>query len=209
MTRKATYLLAVLAACAGAQLAVAQSAAVAASKTTLRVGETVTVTWLLLGGQSKIAALQYDEQTTGPVAIGARVGAVPTPAQKLAACGTSPARCVIYGLNQTAVPDGPLVTAGATATAPGVIRLGVTNLVASDANGNAVPFSATPELVLTVLQPEDLNGDGKLDTIDVQISLDQVQGRSACGSGDLNADGKCNVRDLQLVVNALVAAAAQ
>jgi hypothetical protein len=48
----------------------------------------------------------------------------------------------------------------------------------------------------------DLNGDGVVDILDVQIEKNQVLGIVPCTNGDLNGDGYCNVIDLQRIVNA-------
>ena len=48
----------------------------------------------------------------------------------------------------------------------------------------------------------DLNGDGVVDSIDVQIALNQAVGTVVCGSADLQQNGACNVIDVQRVVNA-------
>jgi hypothetical protein len=46
----------------------------------------------------------------------------------------------------------------------------------------------------------DINGDGTIDAIDVQMTINQTLG--ACGNADLNGDGPCNVIDIQRVINA-------
>lgn len=53
----------------------------------------------------------------------------------------------------------------------------------------------------TAASPCDLNGDGFVDSSDVQIGTMQVLGTAVC-SADLNSDGKCDVVDLQRIINA-------
>jgi hypothetical protein len=48
----------------------------------------------------------------------------------------------------------------------------------------------------------DLNDDGVVNVIDVQIEIDATLGLRACGAGDLNGDGVCNVTDVQRVIQA-------
>jgi hypothetical protein len=48
----------------------------------------------------------------------------------------------------------------------------------------------------------DLNGDGVVNSIDVQLAGNQALGIAPCTNGDLNRDGVCNVLDVQLVTNA-------
>jgi len=50
--------------------------------------------------------------------------------------------------------------------------------------------------------PCDLNHDGVVNVIDVQLGIEQVLGITACGSADLNGDGVCNVIDIQEIINA-------
>ncbi|MEO8372398.1 MAG: hypothetical protein ABI806_24645, partial [Candidatus Solibacter sp.] len=48
----------------------------------------------------------------------------------------------------------------------------------------------------------DLNLDGVVDALDVQLAITKALGGTACGAGDLNRDSLCNVVDVQRVVNA-------
>ena len=48
---------------------------------------------------------------------------------------------------------------------------------------------------------DDLNGDGLVNLLDVQLAILQALGSSACSSADLNQDGQCNVVDVQMLVN--------
>ena len=50
----------------------------------------------------------------------------------------------------------------------------------------------------------DLNGDGVVDMLDVQIAIAQALGSVRCGSADLNGDGVCNLLDVQRIVRFLV-----
>ena len=47
----------------------------------------------------------------------------------------------------------------------------------------------------------DLNGDGSLNVLDVQLCVNQALGVKSCTTGDINGDGSCNVLDVQKVVN--------
>jgi hypothetical protein len=48
----------------------------------------------------------------------------------------------------------------------------------------------------------DLNGDGVVNVVDVQLTIDQVLGIFPCTTADLQHSGQCNVVDVQRVVNA-------
>ena len=53
----------------------------------------------------------------------------------------------------------------------------------------------------------DLNGDAKVNVLDVQLATNQVLGFTACGSADLNGDSQCSVIDVQRIVSASLGAA--
>jgi len=48
----------------------------------------------------------------------------------------------------------------------------------------------------------DLNGDGTVNVIDVQIAINQALGITSCGSADLTGSGQCTVVDVQRVIDA-------
>ena len=52
----------------------------------------------------------------------------------------------------------------------------------------------------------DLNADGHVNVIDVQLATNQALAISACGNGDLNGDGSCTVVDVMRVVSASLGA---
>ncbi len=48
----------------------------------------------------------------------------------------------------------------------------------------------------------DLNGDGVVNVLDVQMAVLQALGTSVCGSADLQSNGVCNVTDVQRIITA-------
>jgi hypothetical protein len=48
----------------------------------------------------------------------------------------------------------------------------------------------------------DLNDDGVVNVVDIQLEVNATLGLRACGAGDLNGDGVCNSIDVQRVINA-------
>jgi hypothetical protein len=52
----------------------------------------------------------------------------------------------------------------------------------------------------------DLNGDGQVNSSDVQIAINQALGVVACTNADLVGNGQCNVIDVQRVINASMGA---
>lgn len=54
----------------------------------------------------------------------------------------------------------------------------------------------------TVTKTCDLNSDGTVNVVDVQLAIRQATAQAACGSADLNSDGACTEADVQRIVNA-------
>ena len=48
----------------------------------------------------------------------------------------------------------------------------------------------------------DVSGDGSVNVVDVQLSINQALGAVACGTGDVSLDGACDIIDVQRLVNA-------
>jgi hypothetical protein len=48
----------------------------------------------------------------------------------------------------------------------------------------------------------DINADGVVNVVDVQLTINQVLGTLPCTTADLQHNGQCNVVDVQRVVNA-------
>jgi hypothetical protein len=48
----------------------------------------------------------------------------------------------------------------------------------------------------------NLNGDGAVNVVDVQLAINQALGTAPCTTADLQHNGQCNVIDVQRVVNA-------
>jgi len=107
-------------------------------------------------------------------------------------CTTDNSTCVVVGLNQAAntvsnnaVSDGGLavlsVTMPASITAP--VPFTVSNLVGASTLGAAVPI--IPGTLYTIPVPNkcDVNGDGKVDGLDVGIMLNALLGKGACPAG--------------------------
>ena len=61
---------------------------------------------------------------------------------------------------------------------------------------------STAAPVAPTLSPCDLNGDGVVNSLDVQAAINQALGIAACGNSALQRTGQCNVVDVQRVINA-------
>jgi hypothetical protein len=63
-------------------------------------------------------------------------------------------------------------------------------------------------LVLETAGPTcDQNSDGVVNTLDVQLVVNQILGITACSTGDVDRNGSCDVVDLQRVINAALGGA--
>jgi hypothetical protein len=71
--------------------------------------------------------------------------------------------------------------------------------------GSPLTFSATATAMAT--SPCDLNLDGQVNVLDVQIVA--VQATKGCGTADLNHDGRCDQTDQQIIVNAVLGGGCQ
>lgn len=68
--------------------------------------------------------------------------------------------------------------------------------------GNPVPSNFGGSGSTPVISPCDLNSDGSVNSTDVNISVSQALGQTACTTADLQKNGICNIVDVQRVVNA-------
>jgi hypothetical protein len=71
-----------------------------------------------------------------------------------------------------------------------------------DQNGYSLSLSSSPAPPAPASSACDLNGDGKIDALDVQIAISQALGTTVCGTAALTGNGQCNVVDIQRVINA-------
>jgi chitodextrinase len=96
-------------------------------------------------------------------------------------------------------PQAVVVAAGSpTATFPaaaGTISNNGPAIVTTTLNGSSQTASVT-------LLGCDLNGDGVVNNLDVQIAVNQALGISPCGTADLRQNSQCSVVDVQRVANA-------
>jgi hypothetical protein len=91
-------------------------------------------------------------------------------------------------------------------TPPGIVTISVAGALGASPTGQPVVITAGPAAVLTVLDPKDVNGDGKVDASDLAIVKLQALGvyfGQACTIGDVNGDGQCDITDVQLVAKAI------
>lgn len=124
--------------------------------------------------------------------------------------GTMSIPCIVDGINQNLIANGSLATVHfsvsntASSAVPGTLTVSSVaplpplsvdlsaNVIATVGGSTTIPFAVVG----------DLNGDGKVDSADLLISMQQAVGTAPCGSADLNGDGKCDLVDVQLLVKA-------
>jgi hypothetical protein len=99
--------------------------------------------------------------------------------------------------------------AGAGTTQSLTISTGVSNLKA--ANFSVKAYTASSGGGGGGGQPRgcDLNGDGVVNVVDVQLAISQALGTLPCGSADLIGSGTCTVIDVQRVISAALGSACQ
>lgn len=181
--------------------AYAQTLNVTSSSSSVRPGQSVNLTYFITGQQTPVvAAFQFDEALNGTTETN-RVSVV---VGKDLYCSNTGLKCVVVGLNSTPIPNGTVLTSTLTVptsmVGPATVKL--SGVVAADGNGISTLLDAGPDLSIAVLQREDLNGDGKVDIMDVTISVFQVLGGTCIPGADLNGDGKCDILDVQIVAKA-------
>ena len=98
----------------------------------------------------------------------------------------------LHTASNTLVPLFDVTGAGFSASTPSLGAYG----------GQALPGPASPPIPVC-----DLNGDGVVNVIDVQIAINQALGISPCGTADLQQNGQCTVVDVQRVIVAALGGA--
>lgn len=93
----------------------------------------------------------------------------------------------------------PLINAGTTISS---LTSDITGI--SRPQGSAYDIGAYEYFQGTQSQfsPCDLNQDGVVNNLDIQIAISQAVGTTSCGSADLQQSGSCNIIDVQRVTNA-------
>ena len=86
-------------------------------------------------------------------------------------------------------------------TAPGLVTADIAAAAAQDSSG--APNTAAPRFVRIYEAPKgDVNSDGVIDAVDVQLTINAALGLPIGGlSGDVNHDGAVDAVDVQLTIN--------
>ena len=126
-------------------------------------------------------------------------------------------RLVISGLNQNAIPDGVVAKTSfaLSETAPNEkFVLDAENVILSDPTGLQVFATAVSGGIIAGYPFGDVNRDGRVDAIDIQLVINYVLGLpmppGVNGDDvDVNDDGNVNAQDIQLVINAVLGISAR
>jgi hypothetical protein len=183
-------------------LAHAQSLTVTATGP-VRAGTTFTAT-VAIAGTPAVAATNFTMQ----LPPGWTINGTPAPgtsalaAQKLIHCGSGATPiCVVYGANRTVIAPGPIAVfqLSVPMTAAGPTPVSLAGIVGASAAAAAIPLTTLPVSV-EILSIYDLNSDGLVDAVDMQVVLDQITGAAPCGTADFTGDGKCDSLDLMKLI---------
>jgi uncharacterized protein (TIGR03437 family) len=126
-----------------------QTAGISAPDQTVSAGQTVVASLSLASAGQIVAALQFDLQWDPSLSIQFTPGAQLRAASKIpyvAPLAANSLRCMITGLNQTAIADGELLKfflVADPAASTGTVQTAITNVVATDPNGIAVGLSGS------------------------------------------------------------------
>lgn len=187
--------------------AFAQTNTLSLSCPTTSAPEGATIQVSLNYNGAAVAGLEWN--FAGP--NGSTVTFAPGPAATLSAktlsCNSAGTLCLEAGLNSNTISPGVVaIYSVRLPTIPGTYSISLPNtpapaLGASPA-GTAVAVAVGSPLGVVVLSRYDLNGDGLVNQLDVNLAAQQALGLSPCTNADVNGDGACNLLDVQLIVAA-------
>ncbi len=76
--------------------------------------------------------------------------------------------------------------------------------VVADSSGGEIPSDKSDTGIITIEEPYelgDINADGSVNVLDLQLLINCITSGSPCERGDMNEDGLYNVLDVQLLIN--------
>ena len=168
---------------------------------TASAGNSVTMTVSMTGssGQS-IAALQWSTTLPAGFTFGTPVLATGIPSGNVAYEGGA-ANTIIVAGSTTAMVDGAVLTVPitiASTAATGALTIPITagSIFAATTGGlNVNGMTPGTPYALTVFSPCDLNQDGKVNVLDIQLVVAAILGTGTC-----TVPGGCNIVTVQDVV---------
>lgn len=122
----------------------------------------------------------------------------------------SEAVILLYSLSGGAIPSGTgaildlFFTVDIAANPGDKSVLSMSQAILADAGARPIAAAYSDTGTITILNPcdaGDINCDGSVDVLDVQLVLNCISNNGSCERCDLNADGQYNVIDVQILVN--------
>jgi hypothetical protein len=174
-----------------------------------RPGGSVDVPINFFAAGTPVAAIQF-EIDYDPALLtytSARAGTQLVSAGKSLTVSPSPGKLlgIGAGFNQSLIVDGQaaVVTFGLSSSFPvnGKTAVSCTNVKFVDAQGKNIGATGGTGNITATTCDCDMNHDGVVNIVDVQMIVNQVLGISLA-TCDLNGDGKIDIVDVQIVVNA-------
>jgi len=137
-------------------------------------------------------------------------GTFSTSSSVLAVSGTASDKVSVDSVTWVNSLGGSGAASGTTSWTATVPLQNGANLITVTAR-NRAGNSASASITVTCIPGTtgDINGDGKVDVLDLQILTNAILGVSQPGKGDLNGDGKVDVLDLQILTNIILVAGAK
>ena len=174
-----------------------------------RPGGTVDVPINFVSAGASVAAMQFelDYDPTLLTYSSARAGTQLVSAGKSLTVSPSAGKLlgIGAGFNQSLIGDGQaaVVTFGLSPSFPvnGTTAVACTNVKFVDAQGKNIAATGVTGNISATTCDCDMNHDGVVNIVDVQMIVNQVLGISPA-TCDLNGDGKIDIVDVQIVVNA-------
>jgi hypothetical protein len=142
-----------------------------------RPGSTVAVNVTLAAPPVSLAATQWSVTLPAGYVATAVAGAASTTAAKTLYCNPLSTLCLTVGINTNLYAAGVVATYSlvvpATA-APGPVTIPLSGVVGATLDGSAAVLNAGTAYTFNVLTRTDLNGDGKVDILDLQLMIQEI-----------------------------------
>ena len=181
-----------------AALAAGQTTLTLVGPSTVRPGFTYAVNVMLSNPPPDLAALQWSAALPPGFQASAWTcvaGAATALAAKELYCNPASTTCLTVGINTNLYASGVVAIyslAIPADAAPGPVAIPLSGLVGATLAGGNAPLTAGAPYSILVLDPTDLNGDGRTDVQDLQLIIQRIL---AVGSA-------LTVRDAQIVAKA-------
>lgn len=162
---------------------------------------TVSVPVKLASPSGSIAGVQFSIAVPTGVTVTAAPNAALTAKSQKCNVAASVMTCVVYG-GSSAIPDGDIATVTVTSTTSQSVSLALSQTIAASPAGDGINPTNGPSISALIKSKCDIDGNGAINTVDINAAASQATKETACGSADITGDGKCDVVDIQRIINA-------